>query len=140
MSNFSGTVSHQLDGKNRIRIPAKFRAELGDDFYFMAGAQGCIFVYPKQALEERLEALKSIRSSDPEKMRAKRKIESSIERVSEDDQGRTTLSAMLRKHASIEKEVVTIGMGDYLEIWSKAEFEEYTSEISFDDAYALVDF
>ena len=54
MKYFSGTVSHQLDAKNRIRIPAKFRNDLDDAYYFVAGAQGCISVFPKAALEERL--------------------------------------------------------------------------------------
>ncbi len=140
MKYFSGTVSHQLDAKNRIRIPAKFRNDLDAAYYFVAGAQGCISVFPKAALEERLEALKNVRSSDPAKMLAKRKIQSSVEKVEEDAQGRTLLSAFLRNHAKINKDVVTVGMGDYLEIWSKDAFEKYSGEMSFDDAYALIDF
>ncbi len=140
MKYFSGTVSHQLDAKNRIRIPAKFRNDLDDAYYFVAGAQGCISVFPKAALEERLESLKNVRSSDPAKMLAKRKIQSSVEKVEEDAQGRTLLSAFLRNHAKINKDVVTVGMGDYLEIWSKEAFEKYSGEMSFDDAYALIDF
>ncbi len=140
MRYFSGTVSHQLDGKNRIRIPAKFRTDLGSEFYFMAGAQGSIYVLPKEALEERLEALRSVKSSDPVKMQAKRKIQSSVEKVTEDEQNRTLLSAFLREHAHIQKDIVTIGMGDYLEIWAKERFEAYSAQMSYDDAYALVDF
>ncbi len=137
---FCGTVSHQLDGKNRIRIPKKFRKDLGDEYYFVAGSQGCIGVYPKAALEERLEALKSIRASEPQKLLAKRKIESSVEEVNEDDQGRTLLPQPLRAHAGIEKDVVTIGMGDYLEIWSKEAFDKLNASISVDEAYELVGF
>ncbi|MBO5046164.1 MAG: cell division/cell wall cluster transcriptional repressor MraZ [Clostridia bacterium] len=140
MEFFSGTVSHQLDAKNRIRIPAKFRAGLGKEIYFVAGSQGCISVFSKEVLEERIAALNAIRTSDAEKMRARRKILGSIEKVTEDDQGRTLLSAFLRGHANVQKDVVTVGMGEYLEIWSKSAYEAYTQEMTMDDAYALVDF
>ncbi len=140
MGYFSGTVVHQLDAKNRIRIPAKFRKSLGDEYYFVAGAQGCIAVYPEAALSERLEKLKEIRTGDPDKLRAKRLIQSSVEKVTEDDQNRTLIPTFFRNYAHISKDVVTIGMGDYLEIWSKETFEKYCSEMTFDEAYSLVDF
>ncbi|WP_298768572.1 lamin tail domain-containing protein, partial [uncultured Fibrobacter sp.] len=34
--------SHQLDAKNRMRIPAKFREELGAGYYISAGVGGCL--------------------------------------------------------------------------------------------------
>lgn len=148
---FVGTFSHQIDGKNRIRIPAKFRTGLGKEYYFVASMEGCIRVYPEEVLSERVAALNAIRSGDPVKLRAKRKILSSIEKVSDDDQGRTLLSASLKKFAGIEKDVVTVGMSDYLEIWSKERFEgeeiwsksESTSDgdtMTIDDAFVALDF
>lgn len=140
MKYFSGTVSHQLDAKNRIRIPAKFKGDDDEEFYFVVGSQKCVSVFPKASLEERLEALKNVRTSDPKQMLAKRKIQSSVEKVETDGYGRTVLSEFFREYANIKKDVVTIGMGDYLEIWAKDEFEKYTSQMSFEDAYALIDF
>ncbi len=143
MSFFSGTVSHQLDGKNRIRIPAKFRAELGEDIVFMAGEEKCVFVYPKKALDERFAALGHIGMNNHAAMLALRKIQSAVENVTEDEQGRAMLSASLREHIGAtkeERELVTIGMNDHLEIWLKSTFDEYTNSISFNDAYALVGF
>ena len=48
---FSGTFEHQLDDKNRLRIPAKFRktlvGERGEKSYsFARGMTGCIYVFP----------------------------------------------------------------------------------------------
>ncbi len=140
MEYFSGIVEHQLDAKNRIRIPAKFRSALGKEVYFVAGAQNCIAVYSKTSLDERLEELRNVRSNEPEKLKAKRVIQGSIERVEEDTQGRTLLSNFFRKYAQIGKDVITIGMGDYIEIWSKERYEEYMNGMTPSEAHELVGF
>ena len=151
MEFFVGTFNHQIDGKNRIRIPAKFRAGLGKEYYFVASMEGCIRVYPEEVLSERVASLNGSRSGDPVKLLAKRKILSSIEKVSDDDQGRTLLSANLKKFAGIEKDVITVGMSDYIEIWSKERFEgdeiwsksEQQSDgdtMTIDDAFVALDF
>lgn len=140
MDFFSGTVEHQLDGKNRIRIPARFRAKLGKEFYLMARPNGCIGVYSKEALEATIEKMGGITTGDPERLKAKRKVLSTIDEPVEDGQGRLILSPFFRNHAHIAKEIVTIGMGDYLEIWSKEEYAKSDEDMSFDEACRLLDF
>ncbi len=36
----TGEYNHQLDAKNRIRIPFKLKKELGDNYYFAKGTDG----------------------------------------------------------------------------------------------------
>ena len=113
MKYLTGTVEHALDGKNRIRIPKKFKdAFEGEPLYFVRYTGGCIAVYPKSAIDERLETLKGIKSDNKDLLRAKRAILGAIQQVEEDTQGRTTLSAELRSYAGIEKNVLTVAMGD----------------------------
>lgn len=140
MALFLCKTEHQVDAKNRIRIPAKAHSDLGKEFYFMAGANGCIAVYPKEALEERIASLKEIRSGDPKKLAAKRKVLSSIVAAVEDDQGRTLLPASLRQYAGIEKTVVSVGMIDHIEIWAKERYVEADAEMTIDEAMKLTDF
>ena len=59
---FSGTYEHQLDDKNRLRIPARFKKELtgehGEKTYsFARGMNGCIYVFPEEVLEETIAEL-----------------------------------------------------------------------------------
>ena len=43
-----GNQQHMLDDKNRIRLPQKFREEIGNNKYIlMPGTGGCMFVYPQ---------------------------------------------------------------------------------------------
>ncbi len=140
MEFFSGTVSHQLDGKNRIRIPAKFRAKLGKPYYFMARPDGCIGVYSKEALGQTLEKMQSVTTGNPQRLTALRKVAKTIEEANEDDQGRVLLSQALREHAQIAKDVVTVGMFGYLEVWSKEKFDEIDSQMTFDEASRILDY
>ena len=40
-----------LDDKNRMRLPAKFRAKIGDDFVLCQGTDGCLFVMSHNEFE-----------------------------------------------------------------------------------------
>ena len=41
-----------------------------------------------------------------------------------DKQGRVTLPAKLREYADLEKKLVTVGTSDYIEVWSKAVWDD----------------
>ena len=56
---FMGSVEHQLDDKNRLRIPSKFKKMLvGEDghktYSFFRGKNGCIFVMDDETLKNKL--------------------------------------------------------------------------------------
>ena len=40
-----GEFHHNIDEKNRLVIPSKFRSELGEVFIVTRGLDGCLFVY-----------------------------------------------------------------------------------------------
>ena len=55
-----GNCQHTLDDKNRIRLPAKFREKLGNEYILMPGIDGCIFLYPSSAEEKFLRAVEEM--------------------------------------------------------------------------------
>ena len=57
MLMLTGEYNHQLDAKNRIRIPSKLKKELGEEYYFTRGTNGCIAVIPKMIVDQKLETL-----------------------------------------------------------------------------------
>lgn len=141
MKYLTGSYEHSLDGKNRIRIPKKLKDAFdGQQLFFVRYTGGCIAVYPKSAIDERLEGLRAIKSDNKEQLRAKRAILGAIQEVEEDNQGRTTLSPELRAYAGIDKTVLTIAMGDYLEIWSPERYKSETEAMSLEDAYSVLPF
>lgn len=142
---FSGTTSHQLDDKGRVRIPSKFYKLIAKDgepvlLKCMVGTQGCISVYLPEQYEVRLEKMRAIPDSSLQIVQAKRKIMSSVEDVETDRQGRFVLPANLRTYAHIENDLVTVGNDDHFEIWAKEIYGPLDQTMSFQSASELVGF
>ena len=44
-----GQYQHNIDAKNRVIVPAKFREDLGERFMSQKGLDGCLFVLSRKA-------------------------------------------------------------------------------------------
>lgn len=128
MFMLTGEYNHQLDAKNRMRIPAKLRKELGDEYYFAKGSDKCIYVFSKEVVEAQFEKLKEIKLSDLDRQKAVRSFSKSFVAAIEDNQGRVVLPPELRAHAGLAKEdkdLVICGNVNHVEIWAKKVYDEY---------------
>lgn len=138
MSMLTGEYNHQLDAKNRIRIPAKLKKELGEEYYFTKGTNGCISVFPKATVDAQFEVLKDIKLGDLEAQKSLRTFAKSFVSAEEDNQGRIVLNPSLRKYANINKDIVICGAVTRVEIWAKEVYDEYFGgdTENFDDVFA----
>ena len=132
---FKGVFEHQLDDKNRLRIPSKFKKELtgehGEKTYsFFRGLNNCICVMADDELDETLSSLADEGVSEASKASAL--FFGSIFSAEEDAQGRVVLPTMLKRMAGINKNVVTLGRGKRLEIWSAENYYAYIEGIDYD--------
>ncbi|NLW45553.1 MAG: division/cell wall cluster transcriptional repressor MraZ [Syntrophomonadaceae bacterium] len=121
-----GEYQHSLDNKGRITIPARFREELGETFIATKGLDNCLFLYPMaewNTVEQKLRSLPFTRGD----VRAfVRFFFAGACECETDKQGRILLPAGLREYAGIEKEVVIIGVGNRVEVWSEQHWQEYS--------------
>ncbi len=129
---FIGTYFNKIDEKGRLRMPAKFKEELGCTYFISKGDSGCLYVLSKPAFEQLTEKFRSINFSDNESKKFQRAFFSSADSVEEDNQGRFLVPQMLREYAGINKEVVVIGSGDRVEIWSQENWKKYNEDEDFD--------
>ncbi len=132
---FKGMFEHQLDDKNRLRIPSKFKKELtgesGEKSYsFFRGMNRCICVMADDELDDTIGGLASEGIS--ESSQASTLFFGSIFSAEEDAQGRVVLPSVLRKMAGIQKDVITLGRGNRLEIWAAERYYEYIEGIDYD--------
>ncbi len=115
-----GTHEHSIDDKNRLTLPAKFRARFADGVVLAFSQDGCLEAHPVAQYEETVSA--RITSIDPISKEAKvmRRAYFSSATVTElDKQGRVVLPASLAQRAGIEKDVIVAGLYDHLEIWDR---------------------
>ncbi len=132
---FKGIFEHQLDDKNRLRIPSKFRKELtgehGEKTYsFFRGMNRCICVMADELLDETISELSDEAISESNE--ASTLFFGSIFSAEEDAQGRVVLPTLLRKMAGIKKDIVTLGRGKRLEIWAAERYYEYIEGVDYD--------
>lgn len=99
------------------------------------GSNGCLFVYSKEKAEKMFATTFDTDDFDESKTRALRLMASSAAFPEEDKQGRIQLPPSLIKAAGIEKNVVTIGAYDRVEIWSEERWNAYVADgdMSFDE-------
>ena len=132
---FKGIFEHQIDDKNRLRIPSKFKKELigenGEKTYsFFRGMNNCICVMADEDLDDMIGGLSE--EAITETSKASTLFFGSIFSAEEDAQGRVVLPSMLKRMAGITKDIVTLGRGKRLEIWSAENYQKYLDGIDYD--------
>ncbi len=124
---FMGEFHQRLDEKGRITIPVKMRHDLGNDFIVTRGLDGCIFIYPKTEWQKIIVQYKELPNTK-ETRTFLRAFLSCASEMNMDKQGRINIASPLIEWASLQKDVVMIGVNERLEVWSKTIWESYLDE------------
>ena len=136
---FMSEYNHTIDAKGRLIIPSKFREVLGEEFVVSKGMDGCLFVYANDdwnAFEQKLTSLPLI---NKEARQFARFFLAGAAPVELDKQGRILLPAKLREFAGLDKDVVLVGVGSRIEIWSKDKYETVGEDLDMDDITAAME-
>ena len=136
---FMGQYNHTIDTKGRLIIPSKFRDRLGEEFVVTKGMDGCLFVYANEdwsAFEQKLTSLPLI---NKESRKFARFFLAGASQVEVDKQGRILIASNLRTFAELDKEVVLVGVGSRIEIWSLEKWESMDFDDDMDDISAAME-
>ena len=116
---FRGHFEHSLDAKNRLSIPARFRAAFSGGVVLAKDPEPCVAVWTPDSHESIIErALGGLNPMGSEYRKLSRFYQGNSFEVELDASGRVTLPPTLMGHAEIGKDVVVVGVGDHLEVWS----------------------
>lgn len=127
---FFGQYRHALDDKGRFRMPAKLKETLSAEFIVTKGTNSCLFVFPKNYFQkEFLEKLSNVPTFS-EAQKPVRLLLSSSFHAQEDSQGRFLIPQNLKDFAGIVKNMVIVGVGNRIEIWSAENWEGYAGDES----------
>jgi MraZ protein len=132
---FRGHYEYSLDAKNRLTIPAKFRAVLSGGVVLAKALDPCIAVWTPEGWDEFTE--RAIKSRDPfsgEARKLQRYFHAGSFDAQLDSAGRIMLPPPLILHAALGKEVVVLGNYNCMEVWNRETWRDYEREA---DATAL---
>lgn len=130
---FMGEYNHTVDTKGRLIVPSKFREQLGDEFVVTKGLDGCLFVYSKREWENIEEKFRNVPLTTKDARKFARFFFAGAASCEVDKQGRILLPAVLREYAGIEKDVVSVGVFNRVEIWDKDKWQESNSYDDMDE-------
>lgn len=131
-----GEYRHNVDPKNRLFIPAKFREELGETFYVTRKImEKCLAIYSEAEWTKFSEKLNTLPDSKVGKI--KQFIFSKTAQVSPDTHGRILIPANLLQYANIEKNVVIAGIGDHVQIWNEKDWDAKEQELDLAEMEGL---
>ena len=122
---FIGEYHHNIDDKNRIAIPVKYRDILGNSFVITRGIEHCIYVYPNDTFNRIVTKLESLPFTKKDARAFMRFFMSGATAVELDKQGRVNIPSPLVNYANLSKKCVIVGTGDRLEIWDEDAFREF---------------
>jgi len=125
---FIGEYQHNLDDKGRVALPAKFRHMLTDGAVITRGVDKCLSVYPKSDWLIEAEKISSLPKSKADARAYSRMILGGAMDVELDGQGRVVIPEYLRTYAGLSKQVIVVGMGDRLEMWSEEAWLAYRKQ------------
>lgn len=133
---FCGEYQYQIDEKNRLRLPPQLKELLGSSAVIIQGNNGNLYIHTEEVANKMKEKISAIPITDVEAQKAVAQFYSSMYTIKEDTQGRFILPANLKKFAGIEKEVVYVGAGDRVEIWSAERLANNRPTMSIYDCFA----
>jgi len=136
LTPFRGTFEHTLDAKHRLTIPAKFREALAGRVVLAAsfetehGAPCSVGIWKPDAFEDyTTAALADLHPLSPEARALKRFFFNFSHDTEVDSAHRVMIPQHLSEYASLDKDVAVTGAGECLEVFDRAQYNAYKSQI-----------
>lgn len=128
-----GANSINLDSKGRLAMPTRYRDLLFEECQgqFVCTVDitlNCLLLYPLNEWEEIERKLRKLSSMNPLERRLQRLLLGYADDCQMDKNGRLLISAPLRQHAKLEKQVMLVGQLNKFEIWSEAHWDAQIAE------------
>lgn len=130
MHNLLGEYHAKIDAKGRVMLPVALRKQLGDEVVasgFVLNRdvfEKCLVLYPSSEwslLSQKLRKLNRFIKKNAEFIR---RFTSGATPVELDSASRLSVSKPLADFADLNKDLVFVGSGERIEIWSKAAYDK----------------
>ena len=125
-----GKYTAKVDDKGRLFVPAKLRAELGEEFYVTIGYNSgfkCLQVFTKEGWEAFCAKFNTL--SQAQRSGATTLLFTNAVECNPDKQFRFTVTQNLFKYAGIDRDVVIAGVAGQALIWDAATYESFEQQL-----------
>ncbi|VEU62589.1 division/cell wall cluster transcriptional repressor MraZ [Mycoplasmopsis bovirhinis] len=138
MSNIIyGTHSRNMDGKNRVVLPPHIKEYLGANFMISIGFDGNADLRTKEEFAKYILMLENQSVFDKKARIITRSILGNSFEVTLDNMNRISLPKQVVDRLNIQKEIIFIGVGTLVELWSAESYNSFVNEHSLEDIAAI---
>lgn len=134
--SFVGSYTHSVDAKKRVFIPAKFRDELGEEFYITRKFDTYLSVYTAKDWQEYVEKIETLPETDARQIQDF--LLGSAQKCIPDASGRIILDDKLAKYAGIVKNIVFVGAGKQVRLWAEEIWNEREQNLDIESMRQLM--
>ena len=138
MSGFLGQYQTTMDNKGRFALPAKLRSVVDSDkkpllvgdLIITKGLEGCLSLYPKAEWETIKSRLSTLIFTNKDSRLFSRRFYSSAGIVTPDKNGRILIPSHLITEGKFQKDLLVIGVNNWIEIWDPIRYQYYLEQYS----------
>lgn len=131
MTNLTGEYECKLDERGRLKLPQKLLESLGTQknygFIVNRGFEKNLAIYPRTVWEEKTKEINQLNIYDKQQRDALRYFYRGATELFVDSADRLNIPGSLLEYGGIEKDVILFAYINFIELWSKAEYEKYIS-------------
>jgi MraZ protein len=120
---FLGEYQYTIDDKGRLTIPAKFRRPLAGGLVVTRGFDRNLTMYPMATWSGLVDKVNQLPYGDLQARRFRRLVFSGASDAELDKQGRINIPTYLLDYGMIAKDVIVVGMNNFIELWSPDQWE-----------------
>jgi MraZ protein len=129
--SFRGHYEHSLDSKDRLTVPARFRAPLADGVVLAKGLDPCVEVWTTDNYASFTDDfLSQANPLTPDGRMVRRFFHGNSYDEKLDSAGRIRIPKHLVEHAELAGACVVIGMADHFEVWNERNWTEQEAQSS----------
>lgn len=133
-----GQYHTTMDDKGRFALPAKLRSFIGPnkkplldgELIITKGLEGCLSLFPQSEWAVIQQRLSSLNFTKRDFRFFSRRFYSSAQLVSPDKNGRILIPSHLINEADLKKDLLVIGVNDWVEIWNPERHKYYLEQYS----------
>ena len=141
MNEYYSRHFQTIDEKGRIVLPGKLRRIAEADSiteetkirFYMRYFDGGLSLFTERAWRPLVQHYLAYSNLDQKERKKKRRFFMAVEDVWCDRQGRITIPQYWRERAGLNGNIVIIGVGDHIEIWSEERFESLDDDLNTED-------
>ena len=113
-----GLHTRILDTRNNLPLPADFREQFKDGVYITQGFDRNVMLLTRSAFDKVYQRVIAANLADPLARMLSRMILGTAHEAEIAFDGEVPIPTTLKDFASLAQDVVLVGLGDYVEVWS----------------------